>query len=91
MLQKEIQVGIDVLRRQGKSIRAIERETGVARNTIRTILRCNQDGQYGPRKPHRTKIDTYKDYLQERIERAGKIWLPATVLLRETRCALRQP
>jgi transposase len=31
MLSKEIQVEVDVLHRQGKGIRAIERETGLAR------------------------------------------------------------
>jgi transposase len=83
MLKKEIQVEVDVLRRQGIGIRAIERETGLARNTIRTILRGKHDDQYGPRKPRPTKIDNYKSYLQERLETAGKIWLPATVLFRE--------
>ena len=76
---------IQVLHRQGKSIRAIERETGVARNTIRAILRGETDGQYGPRQARPTKIDAYKSYLHERLEAAGKIWLPATVLLREIR------
>lgn len=76
---------IDVLHRQGKSIRAIERETGVARNTIRSILRGERDGSYGPRAPRPTKLDPHKDYLQQRIEAAGKIRLPATVLLCEIR------
>jgi len=78
-------VEIDVLHRQGKSIRAIERETGVARNTIRAILRGKSDSRYGPRRPRSTKIDDYKSYLQDRVGAAGKIWLPATVLLREIR------
>jgi transposase len=85
MLQKEIQVEIDVLHRQGKTIRAIERETGHSRNTIRAILRGQCDGQYGPRKPRPTKVDNYKQYLQDRLQGAGKVWLPATVLLREIR------
>ena len=85
MLQKELQVEIQVLHRQGKSIRAIARETGIARNTIRAILAGESDGQYGPRQRRPTKIDTHKDYLQERLEAAGKIRLPATVLLREIR------
>jgi transposase len=85
MLQKEFQVEIQVLHRQGKGIRAIARETGVARNTIRAILAGTTDGQYGPRQARPTKIDAHKGYLQERIEAAGKIRLPATVLLREIR------
>src|SRR5579863_5333411 len=85
MLQKEFQVEIQVQHRQGKGIRAIARETGVARNTIRAILAGANDGQYGPRQPRPTKIDAHKGYLQERVEVAGKIRLPATVLLREIR------
>lgn len=38
-----------------------------------------------PRQPRLTKIDAHKDYLQERLGAAGKIRLPATVLLREIR------
>ena len=35
---------IEVLHRQGKGIREIARETGVARNTIRAILAGKSDG-----------------------------------------------
>ena len=76
---------IEVLHRQGKGIRAIARETGVARNTIRAILRGQNDGRYGPRTPRPTKIGPFKSYLQERLDAAGKVRLPATVLLREIR------
>lgn len=76
---------IEVLHRQGKGIRAIAREMGIARNTVRAILGGKSDGHYGPRQPRRTKLDTHKDYLRTRIEVAGRIPLPATVLLREIR------
>jgi transposase len=85
MLQKELQVEIQVLHRQGKGIRAIARETGAARNTICAILAGKSHGQYGPRRPRPTKIDAHKGYLQERVEAAGKIRLPGDVLLRELR------
>jgi transposase len=85
MLSKEIQVEVDVLHRQGKGIRAIEREMGLARNTIRAILRGQHDGRYGPRMPRPTKVGPFKSYLQERLDAAGKVQLPATVLLREIR------
>jgi len=78
-------VEIQVLHRQGKGIREIERETGHSRNTIRAVLRGRSDGQYGPRQPRPTKINEFKDYLRDRVTAAGKIWLPATVLLREIR------
>lgn len=64
---------IHVLHRQGKGVRAVARETGAARNTIRAILAGKSDGQYGPRQPRPSKIDGHKGYLQERIEAAGKI------------------
>lgn len=76
---------VDVLHRQGKGIRAIERETGLARNTIRAILRGPHDGRYGPRTSRPTKLGPFTSYLQERLDAAGKVPLPATVLLREIR------
>jgi transposase len=85
MLIKEVQVEIQVLHRQGKGVRAIARETGIARNTVRAILRGEHDGHYGPREARPTKLDPYRDYLQERLKAAGKIRLSATVLLREIR------
>ena len=60
MLQKEFQVEIQVLHRQGKGIRAFARETGIARNTIRAIIAGKSDGHYGPREPRPTKIDAHK-------------------------------
>jgi len=78
-------VEIEVLHRQGRSIREIARETGVARNTVRQMLRGNHNVEYGPRKPRPTKLDPYKAYLGERIESAGSHRLNATVLLRELR------
>lgn len=76
---------VDVLHHQGMGIRAIERATGLARNTIRAILRGTHAGSYRRRVPRPTKIDPYKSYLRVRIGGAGKVLLPATVLLREIR------
>jgi transposase len=53
------------LHRQGLSIRAIADATGLARNTVRKILR----GEHSPaRKPadRVTKLDPFKDYLRRR-------------------------
>jgi len=75
MLMKEIQVEIEVLHRQGKGVREIARDTGVARNTVRAILRGQSDGQYGPRLARSSKLDAHKDYLRDRLERAGKTHL----------------
>jgi transposase len=87
MLIKEIQVEIHVLQRQGKSIREIARATGLARNTVRAVLRGEHDGRYGPRRPRPTKLDAYKGQLRARLQAAGSVRIPATVLLREIRAA----
>ena len=76
---------IDVLRRQGMGIREIARETGIARNTVRAILRGEHSEQYRPRDPRPTKLDPYAAYIRERLNRAGKTHLHATVVLREIR------
>lgn len=68
---------IQVLHRQGKGIRGIERETGHSRDTIRAVLRGRSDGQYGPRQPRPTKIDDYKDYLRMDQEVGNRLSLAA--------------
>ncbi len=75
---------IHVLSRQGRSIKAIARELGLSRNTVRRYLRqpaCIP--QYPERAPRPTKIAPFQGYLQQRIEAARPHWIPATVLLRE--------
>ena len=76
---------IKVLARQGKSIKAIARELGVSRNTVRRYLRDEARAEYGPRGPRSTKLDPFKTYLLERIAAAKPDWIPAVVLLREVR------
>ena len=76
---------IQVLFRQGKGIREIARLAGVSRNTVRSVLRGRSDDEYGPRVSRPTKLDTHKTYLRDRIERAGRHQLAATVLMRELR------
>ncbi len=76
-------VEINVLARQGKSIKEITRELGISRNTVRKYLKQEGPPIYGPRAPRPTKLDPYKCYLTERVEAARPDWIPATVLLRE--------
>lgn len=76
-------VEIRVLARQGRKIRAIARELGVSRNTVRKYLRHDTAPGYGPRQPRPTKLDAFKDYLLERIAHAKPHWIPAVVLHRE--------
>ncbi len=79
----ETVVEIKVLARQGKSIKEIQRELGISRNTVRKYLRSEAAPGYGPRAPRPTKLDPFKGYLLERIAAASPDWIPATVLLRE--------
>jgi transposase len=86
MLTQEQAVEVKVLRRQGHSVRAIARETGLSRVTVRRYLQDPEETKrYGPRAPRACKLDRYTDYLRARIEAARPAWIPATVLLREIR------
>jgi transposase len=85
MLTQENQVEIRVLARQGMGIRAIARELEVSRNTVRRVLRGQAPRRYGPRRPRATKLDSYKAYVDARVQAAGSVRLPAPVLLREIR------
>src|SRR5882672_1437670 len=85
MLTQEQAVEIQVLERQGQSIRRIARELGVSRNTVRRYLREQRAVKYGPRDARPCKLDPYKAHLLMRIEQARPEWIPATVLLREIR------
>jgi transposase len=85
MLTQEQCVEIRVLARQGMGIRAIARELGVDRKTVRRYLKDPNAGGYGPRAPRATKLSPFVAYLQERIDAARPAWIPATVLLRELR------
>src|ERR1700749_1137147 len=87
MLTQELAVEIQVLNKQGRSIRQIARETGLSRNTVRRYLREGRPIRYGPREPRSCKLDAYKDFLQQRIAQARPQWIPATVLLREIQAA----
>lgn len=85
MLTQENQVEIRVLARQGLRIRAIARQLGLARNTVRRVLRGKAPRSYGPRRPRLTKLDVYKSYVCARVQAAGSVRIPAPVLLREIR------
>ncbi|AEM77865.1 IS21 family transposase [Thermoanaerobacter wiegelii] len=58
---------IHELRAKGKSIRAISRETGHSRNTIRKYLRTEGIPERKPRPKRGSKLDPYKDTIHEYI------------------------
>jgi transposase len=83
MLTQEQTVEIRVMARRGEGVRAIAKQLGCSRNTVRRYLREEQAKRYGPREPRACKLDPFKPYLCERVDQARPRWIPATVLLRE--------
>lgn len=84
MLTKEATMEIKILSRQGMSIRAISRELGISRNTVRKYLRgeaLKPPDRKGPGRP--CKLAPYEDWLRQRVSSAHPVRLPATVLHRE--------
>lgn len=71
--------------RRGDGVRAIARQLGCSRNTVRRYLREPDALRYKCRAPRLCKLDAYEEYLRQRVEQAQPRWIPATVLLREIR------
>ncbi|MBU6461071.1 MAG: IS21 family transposase [Proteobacteria bacterium] len=84
MLSKESFVEIQVLHRQGMSIKEIARELGVSRNTVRKYLRlpCTYPS-YQQRGARPSKLDSFKAYLDERMKSADPKRIPVPVLYQE--------
>ncbi len=74
---------IRVLARQGLSIRAIARQTGLSRQSVRKYLMAGGKPTYCARAPRASVFDGVRTYLLERIEAAKPDWIPASVLYRE--------
>ncbi len=86
MLKEEGVMEIRILHRQGMGIRAIARQLGVSRNTVREYLRNeNKKPAYAKRPDRVSKLDPYKPYIQERLAAARPQWIPAPVIEREIR------
>lgn len=83
MITIEVYVEIEVLRRQGMSLRKIAEEIGCAVNTVRSHLKSDELPRYQRKKMLVTKLFPFHDYLHERQAAAHPDWIPATVLLRE--------
>lgn len=83
MLGLEGYVDIRVLHRQGQSIKAIARELGVSRNTVRKYLRTDQVPEFNRCSTRPSKLDPFKGYLQDRVAAAHPDWIPARVLFDE--------
>jgi transposase len=83
MLRLEGFVEIQVLKRQGKSIRAISAELGVSRNTVRKYLRNAKKPKAKERPVRVSKLEPYREYIQKRVREAHPQWIPSSVLQRE--------
>ena len=61
---------IQILRKQGMSLRDIAREMGVSVNTARKYLKQEGPPPSATRVARPTKLDAFKDYLRSRVEAA---------------------
>jgi len=55
------------LKGNGQSIRGIARELGISRNTVRRYLRASEIPKAKPRPRRGSKLDPYKEYVDERL------------------------
>ena len=58
---------INLLRREGHSIKEIARMTGRSRNTVRKVVR-QKVPRRTPATPRTSKLDPYKEYVKQRFE-----------------------
>ena len=82
MITKEEFVMIHTLYKQGYSIRAISRMTGLDRRTISKRLK---EKELKPRKKvkYKSKLDPFKEYIKNRIVEALPHRIPSSVIYRE--------
>ena len=76
---------IQILKKQGLSLRKIAEEVGCAVNTVRHHLACVGQPKYERKVKRETKLAAHETYLRARQESAKPLWIPATVLYREIR------
>lgn len=72
---------LKLLSRQGMSIRAIARTTGLSRNTVRRALAAKTPPGYKPRPARAHKIEPYLDYLKSQLDQ--RPWVSAAQIFRE--------
>jgi transposase len=83
VITDEVYVEIEVLRRQGLSLRRIASEVGCAVNTVRSHLAEPGLPRYERKVKRVTKLAPFETCLRERQAAAHPNWIPATVLMRE--------
>lgn len=86
MVTFETVMEIKILHKQGMSSRAIARELGISRNTVKRYLQAKSEPpKYTPRPAVASFLDEYRDYIRQRIADAHPYKIPATVIAREIR------
>ena len=86
MVTFETVMEIKILHKQGMSSRAIARELGISRNTVKRYLQAKSEPpKYTPRPAVASLLDEYRDYIRQRIADAHPYKIPATVIAREIR------
>lgn len=84
MISKEELMNIQVLHQQGYSQRAIAKQLGISRNTVKKYLTSSPaEPEYSSRAKTDSKLDVYKPFLHSRIAQASPIHLSGVVLFRE--------
>jgi transposase len=73
MIAQETWVMIKHLKQQGLSIRAIARQLGLDRNTVRRALRRDGLPKYTRTMPRASKLDPYKPYLERRLAECSEL------------------
>lgn len=81
MISQEVWMDLKLLHRQGMSVRAIARTTGLSRQTVRRSLQQTVPATYKPRPAKVGKLDSFKDYLRTQCEQ--RPWVSAAQLYRE--------
>ena len=86
MLLGEMALEIRLLAKRGKGLRAIAREVGVSRNTVRRYLRDGDAERYRPRPRRSGKLAAFDDYIAKRVAPGTRVggtedfWLIFTLL-----------
>lgn len=84
MITKEELMKIQILHQQGLSQRAIAKQLGISRNTVKRYLRAKIDTPvYSTRGKGRSLLNPFKPFLHSRIAQAKPIHLSGEVLFRE--------
>ena len=69
MVTFETVMEIKILHKQGMSSRAIARELGISRNTVkRYLLAQSEPPKYTPRSAVASLLDEHRDYIRQRIK-----------------------